>query len=125
MGIPYGHLLKDRKLHMKLKKPLFKYDTVMLIEDNEIDNFINQRIIEGNNFAEKIFVNTSKIIENRKIADNYFLMRFENKNKDIPLPGQFINLKVNDNLDPLLRRPFAVFEYSKKDISILLFLIFY
>jgi CheY-like chemotaxis protein len=30
----------------------------MLIDDNDIDNFINERIIKGNNFAEKVYVNS-------------------------------------------------------------------
>lgn len=33
-----------------------KYQRVMLIDDNEIDNIINEKIIEANNFAEQIFV---------------------------------------------------------------------
>jgi len=43
------------------KKPTYKYHTIMLIDDNELDNFINQKIIEGNFFAENIYVNTSGI----------------------------------------------------------------
>lgn len=58
---------------------MFKYDIVMLIEDNELDNFVNQKIIEGNNFAEKIYVNTSgksaleflqNIFINKDLVDN-------------------------------------------------------
>ncbi|MBA2611035.1 MAG: response regulator [Bacteroidetes bacterium] len=30
----------------------------MLLDDNELDNFINQKIIEANHFANKIYVNT-------------------------------------------------------------------
>lgn len=44
---------------MKIKKPSYKYEIVMLIDDNELDNFVNQKIIEGNHFAQKIYVNTS------------------------------------------------------------------
>lgn len=43
----------------KVKKPTFKYTTVMLIDDNEMDNFINQKIIEANSFADKIYTNTN------------------------------------------------------------------
>lgn len=43
---------------MKKKKPC-KYPIVMLIDDNEIDNFINERIIIGNNFSDKIYVHSS------------------------------------------------------------------
>lgn len=44
---------------MKLKTPKSKYGNALLIDDNELDNFINQKILEANNFAEKIYVNTS------------------------------------------------------------------
>ncbi|MCD6067940.1 MAG: response regulator receiver [Bacteroidetes bacterium] len=43
---------------IKNNKPGFKHQTVMLIDDNELDNFINQKIIEGNHFAERVYVNT-------------------------------------------------------------------
>jgi CheY-like chemotaxis protein len=43
------------------KKPAYKYHTIMLIDDNELDNFINQKIIESNFFADNIYVNTSGI----------------------------------------------------------------
>ncbi len=44
---------------LKLKKPVTRFSTVMLIDDNEMDNFINQKIIEANGFAEKIYTNTN------------------------------------------------------------------
>lgn len=31
----------------------------MLLDDNELDNFINEKIIEANNFSEKVYVNSS------------------------------------------------------------------
>ncbi|MCH8330120.1 MAG: response regulator [Bacteroidetes bacterium] len=43
---------------MENKKPQAKYKTIMLIDDNEIDNIINQKMIEGNNFAERIYIHT-------------------------------------------------------------------
>lgn len=42
-----------------MKKPKAKYPTVMLVDDNEIDNFINQKMIEATDFSEKIFTYTS------------------------------------------------------------------
>ncbi|PCJ86194.1 MAG: hypothetical protein COA57_06605 [Flavobacteriales bacterium] len=33
----------------------------MLVDDNEIDNFINQKMLEGTGFAEKVFTYTSGI----------------------------------------------------------------
>lgn len=44
---------------MATKKPKQKYSTVMLIDDSEIDNFINHKMIEGCNFAEKVYIHTS------------------------------------------------------------------
>lgn len=44
---------------MKRKDPKYKYKYVMLLDDNELDNFINQKVIEANHFAEKIYTNTS------------------------------------------------------------------
>lgn len=41
----------------KQTKP--KYNIVMLVDDNEIDNFINERMIMGCQFAETVYINTS------------------------------------------------------------------
>jgi CheY-like chemotaxis protein len=45
--------------NMKRKEPKYKYSHVMLIDDNELDNFINEKILEANHFANKIYVSTS------------------------------------------------------------------
>ena len=42
-----------------IKRPTPKFSTVMLIDDSEIDNFINQKMIEGCNIAERIYIHTS------------------------------------------------------------------
>jgi len=44
---------------MKRKEPDFKYANAMLIDDNELDNFINEKTLEANLFAKKIYTNTS------------------------------------------------------------------
>lgn len=44
---------------MKLKAPKFKYENVLLIDDNELDNFINQKMIEAHHFSGRIYTNTS------------------------------------------------------------------
>ena len=36
-----------------------KYKKVLLVDDNEIDNFINERMITSSGFAEKVIVKTS------------------------------------------------------------------
>ena len=33
----------------------YKYKSVMLVDDNEIDNLINQKMIEATNFAEHVY----------------------------------------------------------------------
>ncbi len=37
----------------------YKYKIVMLIDDNNLDRLVNQRILEVNNFAEIIYINSS------------------------------------------------------------------
>jgi CheY-like chemotaxis protein len=44
---------------MKTKTPKYKYKTIMLIDDNEIDNFINEKLIKAYHFAENVYVHTS------------------------------------------------------------------
>ena len=44
---------------MKGKDPKYKYQRVMLIDDSELDNYINSKIMEANNFSEQIYINTS------------------------------------------------------------------
>jgi len=42
-----------------MQKPKSKYKIVMLIDDNEIDNMINQKMLESANFSEQYYVYTS------------------------------------------------------------------
>ena len=55
----------------------------------------------------------------KEIASDYFLLKIKHHG-EIPQAGQFINLKVNSTLDPLLRRPFSIFNYSHKKIEIII-----
>src|SRR4051812_41649035 len=41
------------------KPPVPKYATAMLIDDSEVDNFINLKMIEASAFAEKTYVHTT------------------------------------------------------------------
>ncbi len=45
----------------KSRKIDHKYEKVMLVDDNEMDNFINQKILEANHFAQTIYTNTNGI----------------------------------------------------------------
>lgn len=51
------------------------------------------------------------IILNRpeKVADEHFMMKIKIPGA-IFAPGQFINIKTSDGTDPLLRRPFSIFD---------------
>lgn len=44
---------------LKIKEPKCKYNHVMIIDDNELDNFINSKIIESSRFSKNIYVNTN------------------------------------------------------------------
>jgi CheY-like chemotaxis protein len=42
-----------------LTKPKTKEKVVLLIDDNDIDNFINERMVKGCAYAEVVYINTS------------------------------------------------------------------
>jgi CheY-like chemotaxis protein len=44
---------------MKVKEPKFRYANVMLIDDSELDNFINEKTLEATHFAKKVYIHTS------------------------------------------------------------------
>lgn len=44
---------------MKIKEPKWRYTNVMLIDDSELDNSINEKTLEANHFAKKVYVHTS------------------------------------------------------------------
>lgn len=46
---------------MKRKDPKYKYNYAMLLDDNELDNFINQTTIAASHFASKVYVNSGSI----------------------------------------------------------------
>jgi len=62
------------------------YSTVMLIDDNEIDNIINEKIIEANEFADKILV-----FQTGQEALDYLM---DNQNAEVSLPN-IIFLDIN------------------------------
>jgi len=44
---------------MKKEDNTFKFERVLLIDDNDIDNFINERMITTTNFGKSVVVKTS------------------------------------------------------------------
>ncbi|MCX5698395.1 MAG: dihydroorotate dehydrogenase electron transfer subunit [Candidatus Omnitrophica bacterium] len=67
----------------------------------------------------KNFQLQAKILSQTKIKDNYWHCELSApqvaKNA---LPGQFINIRVSDNFDPLLRRPISIYGVSGAKIKI-------
>jgi len=61
-----------------------------------------------------------KIVYNKKIKGNYFhLVLRAPKIADDSLPGQFLNIKVNNTYVPLLRRPFSIHRVKGTKVEIL------
>lgn len=44
---------------MKIKKPKYKYNSALLIDDNELDNFINEKMLESTHFSRDIFISVN------------------------------------------------------------------
>ncbi len=62
----------------------------------------------------------SNIIKNRKIAENHFVISFKRPKKLVKInAGQFFNVKVNDSLAPLLRRPLGTHKVTKDTIEMM------
>lgn len=54
-----------------------------------------------------------------EIASGIFRLTFRSREiASAALPGQFVNVKVNDSLFPLLRRPFSIFSVENDLVSI-------
>lgn len=61
-----------------------------------------------------------RVTANNKLKQNVFVLRFHaphiSRNTK---PGQFLNIKVSDNFDPLLRRAYSVHQVVGEDIEII------
>ena len=61
-----------------------------------------------------------KIIENTKIAQKFYKIRAESPYlAKTAKPGQFIEVKCSDEVEPFLRRPFSIHRITKNGIEIL------
>jgi len=75
---------------MKRKEPSYRYHYAMLLDDNELDNFINQKTLEANSFAHKIYVNTSS-----KSALEFLTNLETSSNPDFDIFPQIIFIDIN------------------------------
>ncbi|NOX20171.1 MAG: dihydroorotate dehydrogenase electron transfer subunit [Nitrospirae bacterium] len=56
--------------------------------------------------------------EKIQIREGYLLLKLEPLNDFIkPGPGQFYLIRPSESFDPLLRRPFSVFDFSERDLE--------
>jgi len=62
----------------------------------------------------------AKLLYNRKIKNNYFHCAFVAATiARSAEPGQFVDIKVSDTLEPLLRRPFSIHRLDGKRVELL------
>ena len=67
-----------------------------------------------------IFQTNSKITKNFKIASDYYKMSLDAPSiAKRARPGQFVNIRISEKYEPLLRRPFGVHKVQGKKIEIL------
>lgn len=56
------------------------------------------------------------VLENKKINEAYWKLTFRSKKTAAKSqPGHFINLRIRDSYEPLLRRPFSIYHIHRKD----------
>ena len=59
-----------------------------------------------------------RILEQVKLAPRYFLLTLSSDHiSKTAVPGQFVNVKVSDNISPLLRRPISIHHTDPKNKS--------
>ncbi len=62
----------------------------------------------------------AKVLSNKNVENNYWHMCLDAKRiSSLCLPGQFISIKLGDNSQPLLRRPFSIHNVCANSIEIL------
>ncbi len=60
----------------------------------------------------------SKIVNNKKISENFYHLKLKIKQKSVFLPGQFVNILINNSFDIFLRRPFSIFNNENNTLEI-------
>ncbi|WP_028043808.1 dihydroorotate dehydrogenase electron transfer subunit [Candidatus Stoquefichus massiliensis] len=60
------------------------------------------------------------IISKKELVKDVYEMVLEGESASyVTTPGQFINIKINDSLQPYLRRPMSICDYDKNHITII------
>ena len=61
------------------------------------------------------------VLSNEKIADKIFRMELEGDIvREMTSPGQFVNIKVNNSYEFLLRRPISICEINPENSTIVI-----
>lgn len=64
---------------------------------------------------------TGQVLANENVAPQHFLMEIKVPQiAKLAKPGQFVHVRVSDNLDPLLRRPISLYRIDREKGSIYL-----
>lgn len=58
-----------------------------------------------------------RLLSTTPVADDHYLLTFHT-DAAVSVPGQFINIKVNSTTDPLIRRPFSIFDHTPDSMQI-------
>ena len=93
----------------------YRYKSVLLVDDNEIDNFINERIINSCGFAEEVIVKNSSdaaidYLKQNETNESFPGIVFLDLN--MPVKDGFIFLEDFDKLDKNIRQKCKVIVLS-------------
>lgn len=99
---------------MKIKEPKYKYNSAMLIDDDSLDNFINEKTLQSHYFAKVIYTNTSAnsaleflkniAIINKNPAEIFPQVVFIDINMPLMDGFQFIE-QYKTKIEPLIKIP--------------------
>lgn len=53
-----------------------------------------------------------RVTKQEKLGEDIFILQLEMRLPTPPRPGSFLHIKVNPEHDPLLRRPFSIYDYD-------------
>ena len=70
-------------------------------------------------FKNMIFLTKAKLIKNIEVIQKYYkILLYCPRIAKIAKPGQFVEIKVSDNYEPFLRRPFSIHRVKGNNIEI-------